>query len=239
MSLSKQQAAILRSHTREATRENNRLRKGVSRTHNRLLHRPRLNARLILCASHFLFDGSLNHSRAAYYNRSKTLIDQQRSLVMTLFRRDGRFRQLKGDVIEYAIDSVEFVRFIQGVTTTIVEHGRSFRRHWKRMVLRAFFDDEGNVYISRDGRDRRVRGYQYNVMILRLIQELLTEFQIHATISRSSHCVEIKSRSELIRFRKEIGFLPGIRLNPDRKNSIWKEPIEKRELLNRAIASFR
>src|SRR3989344_239387 len=39
-------------------------------------------------------------------------------------------------------------------------------------------------------------------------------------------------------FRKEIGFSLGVRINGKRSNSIWKQSLEKREILRRAIASF-
>lgn len=237
--LSAEQRELFRSRSREGTRRSNRLRRGISRPHNRLIVRPRLSAKLILCASHFWFDGSLKQSQAAYYNRSETLVAQQEQLVSQLFQRGGRRRLLKGGVIEFTIDSVEFVAFIERVTQKIHAKASFFPRRWKRMILQAFFDDEGNVYMSKEGRDRRVRGYQYDDSILQLIQQLLADFHIHARISRSSRCVEIKGQSELITFRKEIGFRAGIALNPARKNSIWKQPIEKRLLLDRAIASFR
>jgi len=41
-----------------------------------------------------------------------------------------------------------------------------------------------------------------------------------------------------VKFRDKINFLKGVYINPDRKNSIWKKKLEKREILDYTINSY-
>jgi hypothetical protein len=108
----------------------------------------------------------------------------------------------------------------------------------QREFIRAFFDDEGCIDYRTKRNTRQIRGYQKNVEVLQLIQELLTHTGIVAHLALPNEVV-ISGKENLMRFQKEIGFSPGIYINGNRSNSIWKESLEKRELLRRAIASFK
>lgn len=114
----------------------------------------------------------------------------------------------------------------------------SFPTHWQQEFLRSFFDDEGCMDFRAGRNTRRIRGYQKNVDILRLVQKLLLSFDIFAKIHSPNEIV-ITGKGNLLRFQKEIGFSRGVRINGRRSNSIWKESLEKREILQRAIASFK
>ena len=103
--------------------------------------------------------------------------------------------------------------------------------------MKAFFDDEGNVYYSKS--TRRVRGYQKSRQRLESIRDLLTSFGINGRINKHGTYVEIAGRENLKKFSQDINFSPKIYLNPKRKNSIWRRKISKRRLLKLSIDSYR
>ncbi|MCI0597674.1 hypothetical protein L0Y34_01195 [Candidatus Parcubacteria bacterium] len=107
----------------------------------------------------------------------------------------------------------------------------------KREFIRAFFDDEGCMTLVAP-RKRQVRGYQKDTSILLLIQSLLRDFGIQSSLTPPNEVV-ISGKENLKKFQKEINFSPGVRINGNRSNSIWKKSLEKRELLDRAIKSFK
>jgi intein-encoded DNA endonuclease-like protein len=108
----------------------------------------------------------------------------------------------------------------------------------KREFIRAFFDDEGCMDFRPKNNVRKVRGYQKNMQILRIIKALLADLDITARIVFPNEVV-IVGKENLIRFEREINFSPGVYMNGARSNSRWKKHIEKRELLRRAIESFK
>ena len=71
-----------------------------------------------------------------------------------------------------------------------------------------------------------------------LVQKLLKDFQIPSAIHKPNEVV-IMSKVNLEKFRKEINFSPGVFINGNRSNSIWKKSLEKRYLLDQAIKSFK
>jgi len=50
--------------------------------------------------------------------------------------------------------------------------------------------------------------------------------------------IKITSRENIARFAREINFSPGVRVNGQRSNSIWKQSLEKKEILRRALVSY-
>jgi hypothetical protein len=108
----------------------------------------------------------------------------------------------------------------------------------RREFLRAFFDDEGCIDYNLDRGHRRIRGYQKNIEILGIVKKLLLDFQIEARIQPPNEILII-GKGNLVQFQKEIGFSPGVRINGKRSNSTWKQPLEKREILRRAIESYK
>lgn len=108
----------------------------------------------------------------------------------------------------------------------------------KRELLKSFFDDEGCIDFRPRRNNRKIRGYQKNVKILEIVKGLLLDFNIPSRIQLPNEIV-IVGKDNLIKFQKEIGFSPGVRINGKRSNSIWKQSLEKREILRRAIASYK
>ena len=104
----------------------------------------------------------------------------------------------------------------------------------KKVFLQAFFDDEGSVHFDK----KLVRGYQYNLEILKLVQKLLKDFNIESRIDEKYKEIVISRKPNLIKFRNEINFSKGIYINPARKNSVWKRKLEKRKILDYLINSY-
>ncbi len=109
---------------------------------------------------------------------------------------------------------------------------------FKREFVRAFFDDEGCMDFRPKTNHRRVRGYQKEVHVLKIVRELLEEFSIDSHIEMPNEVV-IVGKDNLQRFEQEINFSPGVYMNGNRSNSRWKKHMEKRVLLRRAIESFK
>ncbi|TSC68516.1 MAG: hypothetical protein G01um101466_426 [Parcubacteria group bacterium Gr01-1014_66] len=104
----------------------------------------------------------------------------------------------------------------------------------QKEFLKAFFDDEGCMDFN--GATRRVCGYQYDSEILSTVKVLLNKFGIGAKLRKYE--VVITGRQNLEQFVKEINFSPGVTVNGDRYNSIWKKFLEKRKKLETAVASY-
>ena len=113
---------------------------------------------------------------------------------------------------------------------------RKIRRLIFYLFLQAFFDDEGCIYIY--GNNRKIRGFQYNLEILKLVQNLLKSFSIKSRIEEKGKEIVISGKENLIKFRRGINFSKGIYINPERKNSIWKKKLEKRKILDKVINSY-
>ncbi len=108
----------------------------------------------------------------------------------------------------------------------------------QREFLRAFFDDEGCMYYKITRNKRQIRGYQNEVTVLKIVSQLLANMNIKSNL-RGRNEVLISGKENLMKFRDEINFSKGVRINPNRTNSLWKKNLEKRKLLDMAIASFK
>ena len=134
--------------------------------------------------------------------------------------------------------NVSLGAYIKEKSTELLGGIKTLPKELKREFLRSFFDDEGCIDYRPDRNHRRIRGYQKNVDILLLIQELLTDFGINSSIKRPNEIV-IVGKDNLMKFQREINFSRGVRINGKRPNSIWKQSLEKRLILRKAIASYK
>lgn len=149
---------------------------------------------------------------------------------------DYKPRELsRNEVIRISYHNVALAKYLTDKSKQLLKEIDALSQELKRVFLRAFYDDEGCMDFN--GVNREVRGYQYNDGILEIIQRLLTEFTINAKISRF-HEITISRRENIEKFAREINFSPGVRINGNRSNSIWRQHLEKREILRRAIASY-
>ncbi|OGZ00870.1 MAG: hypothetical protein A2946_03865 [Candidatus Liptonbacteria bacterium RIFCSPLOWO2_01_FULL_53_13] len=130
-------------------------------------------------------------------------------------------------------------RFWQERERQLIADMPCLKPDFQKEFLKAFFNDEGSVYFNSSSRVRRVTGVQYDHRILHLVKTLLGNFGISSDIDMHTHAVVISGQSNLLRFRKHIGFARGLTVNGTRANSRWKKSLEKRHILNRAIAFYK
>lgn len=192
---------------------------------------------LVHIVSHFMFDGRIDDDGCIYYSKDIYQIQHMEKLVYKNFHIKPKLQLRDNKVyalIYYNVELAEYIKSCRNKLFDYLNNGAS--KSMKRVFLRAFFDDEGNVFYKAD--KRRVRGYQKSLYILEKIKGLLSNFVIEGRINKSSTYIEIGRRDNLMRFYKEINFSPKIFINPKRKNGIWREKISKREILRSLIKSY-
>ena len=192
---------------------------------------------LINVVAHFAFDSCIRPSECIYYNRSKSQIANLRLGVYKIFGIKPKDQIRADGVMVISYYNVELADYIRNKADEIFSYLKNeATKEEKRAFLRAFFDDEGNIYFKKG--TRRIRGYQKSIKILKNINNIMSEFGICGRIYPKIGAIEITQREQLENFAKEIGFSPGIMLNSLRKNSIWKKNIEKDKVLDLALSSY-
>lgn len=185
-----------------------------------------------------MFDGEIKYSRCVYQNRSVALINSVRSFMQAVFslKPYDKFYEETG-VHRISYHYVELASYMRKKSKQLKKYIKASSLPEKRIFLKAFFDDEGCVY--KHGNNRKVRGYQHNLEILNLIRGLLRDFDIKSRIEEKGKEIVISDKLNLIKFRDKINFSRGIYINPNRKNSIWKKKLEKRQIRNKIIDSYK
>lgn len=194
----------------------------------------------VLLIGHLLFDGEIGEKRCAYHNRSVALIERVRSLMKSELYDfpPTQSENRETGVVCIGYNNVALGAYVQKTAKALIENISGLSIENKRAFLKAFFDDEGCMDYRPYRNKRRVRGYQKNVSILHLVHSLLADLGIRSRIVMPNE-VLITGKAELLKFQKEINFSPGVRINGNRSNSIWKEHLEKRVLLQMAIDSYK
>lgn len=197
------------------------------------------DANTIFLVSHFLFDGSLHAGGCSYNNRNIALLNSVEASMRTIYNfKPTRYHNRLTGVSRISYFNVALQAFVDKMSQKLLGEINSLPHELKRIFLQAFFDDEGCIDF-RPGRNKRsIRGYQKDVKILKIVEVLLRDFEISARFKFPNE-VEIVGKENLLKFEKEIGFSPGVRINGRRSNSIWKQSLEKREILRRAIESYK
>jgi len=196
------------------------------------------NKNLVLLVAHLLFDGEISKTGCAYNNRSRPLVRRVENVMSELYTyQPRRYFNRETGVERIAYHNVALAAFLKAKSVLLLQAVSRFPIDSQRMFLKAFFDDEGCVDFHPGRNRRRVRGYQKNKEVLLLVQTVLHHFGICATLQGKNEVV-IRGKENLVQFQKEINFSSGVRINGKRSNSIWKESLEKREILQRAIDSF-
>ncbi len=193
--------------------------------------------KLVHVVAHFMFDGRVDEDGCIYYSKDRYQIEHMKNLISELFQAKPRIQLRDNGVYGLVFYHVEFAKHIKRLQEKIFDYlnnGSSLSD--KKEFLKAFFDDEGNIYYSKN--TRRVRGYQKSLQRLELIRDLLLGLGINGRINRDGAYIEISGRENLKRFSQDINFSSKIYLNPERKNSIWRKKIAKRKLLELAIDSY-
>lgn len=187
---------------------------------------------LVLIIAHFLFDGEIRTHSCVYNNRNEALIQRVESLMRKIFNLKPRYYlNRKTGVSRLFYHHVELANYIYKKSEVLKKYIKVNSLKGKRLFLKAFFDDEGSVHFPK----RLVRGFQHDPKILELVQDLLKDFGIDSRIDKKYKEIVISREENLIRFRDKINFSKGVYINPERKNSIWKQKLEKRKILERII----
>lgn len=108
---------------------------------------------------------------------------------------------------------------------------------WQRQWLQALFNDEGHIYFSKSV--RRIRASQADIDVLTRAQQFLKRLQIQSRVDRHAQAIEISGRKNLVQFKRQINFSPDLRVDPNRLNGLWRRQIEKRQILDLALASYK
>lgn len=193
----------------------------------------------VLLIGHLLFDGELVHEGCRYNNRSKVLIERVQLLMKGLYD----FEPKRLENIETGVGRISYYNVALGIylrekSKRLLIEIRGMSSKCKKAFLLAFFDDEGCMDFRPQKNKRSIRGYQKDVRILKLVKKLLIDLNIESRVVKPNEVI-IVGKENLIRFEREINFSHGVYINGNRSNSRWKKHIEKRELLRRAIESFK
>lgn len=193
---------------------------------------------MVLLVAHLIFDGEIRHG-GIYNNRSETLIKRVEHCMRNLYDFEPtRYKNVLTGVSRVSYYNVELATFLKQKANELVKNIKNMSIRLKREFLRAFFDDEGCMDFRPLTNHRSIRGYQKDIRILKLIKNILNDFAIDARVVKPNEVVIVR-KENLIKFEREINFSPGVYINGNRSNSRWKKHIEKRELLRRAIESFK
>ena len=194
--------------------------------------------KMVLLIAHLIFDGEIRNG-GIYNNRSEALIKRVECCMHSIYDFEPtRYKNVLTGVSRVSYYNVELAIFLKQKANELVKNIKDMSIHLKREFLRAFFDDEGCMDYRPQSNRRKIRGYQKDVRILKIISNLLGDFGIESRVVKPNEVV-ITGKENLIKFEREINFSPGVYINGNRSNSRWKKHIEKRELLARAIKSFK
>lgn len=212
--------------------------KGVSILNRHCFDFGEWNREKVSLIAHAMFDGEIHLSRGvAYNNRSLVLINQfKRNMNLLYKHKPHLYINKKTKVVRLSYYNVELGSLFKNKAIELTAKILNFPLEFKRTFLQSFFNDEGAIYFR--GTIRRIKGYQYNDKILFIVQKLLKYFDIESMVDSRFHEITIGRRENLEKFAKEINFTPGLCVNGDRPNSIWKKSLEKREILNMALKSY-
>lgn len=193
----------------------------------------------VLLVAHLIFDGSLRQRIVAYSNRSEALISRVESLMCNVYGYLPKrsFDSLTG-VVRTSYYNVSLALYLKSKSSELLSEIENHDLKLKREFLRAFFDDEGCMDLKLKTNKRRIRGYQKDVELLRVVRNLLKDFGVDSHLELPNEVV-ISGKENLLKFQKEINFSQGVCINGNRSNSVWKEHLEKRDILQRAIDSYK
>lgn len=191
---------------------------------------------MVLVTSHLMFDGRLAKT-CEYNNRSAALINRVKLLMTVVYDFPPKpYLNSMTGVRRISYHNVALANFFKTKSGELLDSIEELSLSCQKEFLRAFFDDEGCM----DARlkKRMVRGYQNNTLVLEKVRRLLANLNINSKLQGRNEVV-ISGKENLMKFRDEINFSKGVRINPNRTNSLWKKNLEKRKLLDMAIASFK
>ena len=198
--------------------------------------KPAWSQTLVHLIAHFSFDGRLDRYGCAYYNRMHSQIMHMQQLMQQLLEVQPKIRQRESGIWVLSYYNVELATWLLQKERELLSQVRR-ESDWQQEWLRAFFDDEGHVHMNGQG-IRRVRASQDHPPILEFAKKCLASMGIGSRIDKHAKAIEITGREYLEIFSRKINFSDGIAVNEHRKNGLWKQPVQKRQLLSLALGSY-
>lgn len=193
---------------------------------------------LVMLVAHLMFDGELKRASCVYNNRSEALRTRFENLMKLVYAFPSKEYIGTYGVIRLSYANIELAQLMGIKAKELRKAILAMPLEFQLKFLHAFFDDEGCVSYNITKHRRQVRGYQHDTEMLYIIQRLLSNFRITSTVNERFNEVYIKGKKDLQLFADKINFAPGLCVNGKRSNSVWKESLEKREILRRALASY-
>jgi hypothetical protein len=185
----------------------------------------------VLLLAHLLFDGEIGRGRCVYNNRSAALLDRVEKLMNSIYSFEPkRYMDSVTGVVKLAYFNVALSNYLQIKSRELMVAVQTLPGEEQGAFLKAFFDDEGCMTFNLKSGKRQVRGYQKDTDVLVLVQKLLHNKGVISRVVPPNEVV-ISGKENLLKFQAEINFSAGVCVNGNRSNSVWKESIEKRELL--------
>ncbi len=197
---------------------------------------PAWSAELVHLIAHLNFDGRIDRYGCHYYSRARTQALHVKRLLQYLLGVTPKLKLRANGMWLVSCYNVAIAAWLsqkEHELLTVVNSRKSWRKQW----LQALFDDEGHIHITKH--IRRIRASQHDPNVLRQSRRFLQGFGIKSRIDQHAKAVEITGRDNLMSFKEELNFSPGIRINASRKNGVWNHPFEKRELLDLALGSYK
>lgn len=190
----------------------------------------------VLLTSHLAFDGEIGKS-CVYNNRSEALVGRFSDLMNVVYDFPPKryLNELTG-VTKISYNNVAMANFFLQKEKELISSIIFLSSNLQKEFIRAFFDDEGCMDVRKNRRS--IRGYQKDKKILIIVKTVLWKLGIESKLQGINEVV-ISGKENLKKFQAEINFSKGVRINPNRTNSIWKKNLEKRKLLDMAIKSFK
>jgi hypothetical protein len=189
--------------------------------------------------SHLIFDGTISRTSCIYNNRNSVLLSAVEKSMKTIYDfPPNRWRNELTGVNRISYHNVALAEYLKAKSIELLKEIPHLSLELKRIFVKSFFDDEGCIDFRPKRNLRQIRGYQKDISILFLIQKLLINLNIGSRVIKPNEVV-VSGKENMKRFEEEVNFSPGIKLNENRLNSIWKKSLEKKWLLGQAIASFK
>ena len=210
--------------------------KGKSRFNRHPIIFDGWNAQLVSLVSHLIFDGEIKYGGCVYTKRNTVLLKRVAICMKVVYPFPPKKYESFPGVHKIAYHNVELSSYLKAKAQKLLRDIGNTSTQLQQIFLRSFFDDEGSVYFIH--KRRAVRGYQHNIKILVIVKTLLKNFGIESRIDAKYNEIIISRRNDLIKFAEEINFTRGVRINGNRSNSIWKQSLEKRVILQRALSSY-
>ncbi len=225
----------LRSQKRMLMAQVNARRRGRP-LHPVAFRKPAWSKALVHLIAHLSFDGRVDRYGCYYYSRSRAQVWHVKEAIESLLEISPKIRQRSNGIWVAFYYNVAVAAWLQQKELELLDAIR-YHPNWRQQWLQSFFDDEGHVHIAKS--TRRVRASQDDPSVLQLAKCFLEEIGIRCRVDRLARAVEITGRGNLEAFRRHINFSHGLQVNGLRKNSRWHRDVEKRELLDLALSSYK